>query len=41
VFWAGMVQGLIHDVPTCQELISRIVADAEAIIRGRLAGMLV
>ena len=40
VFWAGMVQGLIHDIPTCQELVSRIVADAEAIIRDRLAGML-
>lgn len=36
VFWAGMVQGLIHDVPTCQELISRIVADAEDIIRQKL-----
>ena len=41
VFWAGMVQGLIHDIPTCEELISRIVADAEAIIRSRVAGMLV
>ena len=40
VFWAGMVQGLIHDVPTCQELISRIVSDAENIIKGRLAGMI-
>ena len=40
VFWAGMVQGLIHDVPTCQELITRIVADAESIIRSRLAGMM-
>lgn len=40
VFWAGMVQGLIHDIPTCQELISRIVADAESIIRSRLAGMM-
>lgn len=38
--WAGQVQGLIHDVPTCEELISRIMTDAEAIIRGRLAGML-
>lgn len=36
VFWAGMVQGLIHDIPTCQELIDRIVGDAEAIIRQRL-----
>lgn len=41
VFWAGMVQGLIHDIPTCEELISRIVADAEAIVRGRMTGMLV
>jgi NADH:quinone reductase (non-electrogenic) len=40
VFWAGMVQGLIHDLPTCEVLITRIVAEAEAIIRGRLAGML-
>lgn len=38
--WAGQVQGLIHDIPTCEELISRIMTDAEAIIRGRLAGML-
>jgi NAD(P)H-dependent flavin oxidoreductase YrpB (nitropropane dioxygenase family) len=40
VFWAGMVQGLIHDIPTCGQLIDRIVSDAEAIIRGPLAGML-
>lgn len=40
VFWAGMVQGLIHDIPTCDELINRIVANAEAIIRGRLGAML-
>lgn len=40
VFWAGMVQGLIHDIPTCEELIGRIVADAENLIRARLAGML-
>ncbi|MFC3226403.1 NAD(P)H-dependent flavin oxidoreductase [Marinibaculum pumilum] len=32
----GMVAGLIHDVPTCKELIDRIVGEAEAIIRGRL-----
>jgi NAD(P)H-dependent flavin oxidoreductase YrpB (nitropropane dioxygenase family) len=37
---AGQVQGLIHDVPSCAELVSRIVNDAEAIINGRLAGML-
>ena len=40
IFWAGMVQGLIHDIPTCQELIDRIIGDAEAIVKGRLAGML-
>ncbi len=38
--WAGQVQGLIHDIPTCQELISRIMRDAEEIIRGRLAGLM-
>jgi nitronate monooxygenase len=35
-----MVAGLIHDIPTCKELIDRIMADAEAIIRTRLEGML-
>ncbi|MFZ4687996.1 MAG: NAD(P)H-dependent flavin oxidoreductase [Polymorphobacter sp.] len=40
VFWAGMVQGLIDDIPTCQVLIDRIIADAEAIVRSRLLGML-
>jgi len=39
VWSAGMVQGLIHDVPTVRELIDRIVSEAEEIIRGRLAGM--
>ena len=37
IFWAGMVQGLIHDVPTCHQLIARTIAEAEAIIDGRLA----
>jgi NADH:quinone reductase (non-electrogenic) len=31
---------LIHDVPTVKELIDRIMREAEAIIRQRLAGML-
>ncbi|MDD3798952.1 MAG: nitronate monooxygenase family protein [Novosphingobium sp.] len=39
IFWAGMVQGLIHDIPTCEELVTRIVAEAEGIIKDRLAGM--
>jgi NADH:quinone reductase (non-electrogenic) len=41
VFWAGMVQGLIHDIPTCKQLIDRIIADAEAIVKSRLEGMIV
>ena len=38
VWCAGMVQGLIHDVPSCAELVERIVTEAEEIINGRLAG---
>jgi len=34
----GMVAGLIHDIPSVQELIERIMAEAEDIIRRRLAG---
>jgi NAD(P)H-dependent flavin oxidoreductase YrpB (nitropropane dioxygenase family) len=36
----GMVAGLIHDIPTCKELIDRIMAEAETIIRQRLTAML-
>jgi len=36
--WAGQIQGLIHDIPTCAELMGRIMAEAEEVIRGRLAG---
>ena len=36
----GMVAGLIHDIPTCEELISRIMTEAEALIKQRLAGFL-
>ena len=36
----GMVVGLINDVPTCRELIDRIMAQAESIIRGRLAPLI-
>ena len=34
-----MVAGLIHDIPTVKELIDRIMADAERIVRERLTGM--
>ena len=40
IWSAGMVQGLIDDVPTVKQLIDRIVADAEAIIEQRLQGMI-
>lgn len=40
IVWAGMVQGLIHDIPTCKELIDRIMAEATALIRDRLAGLI-
>jgi len=37
IYWAGMVQGLIHDIPSCKDLIDRIMAEANAIISERLA----
>jgi len=37
---AGMVQGLIHDIPTCRELIERIMAQARTIIQQRLSDLL-
>jgi nitronate monooxygenase len=39
IWSAGQIQGLIHDVPSCAELIGRIVSEAEDIIRRRLDGM--
>jgi NADH:quinone reductase (non-electrogenic) len=36
----GMVAGLIHDVPTCRELVDRIMEQAEQLIRERLAGLI-
>ena len=36
----GMVAGLIHDIPTCKELLDTIMAEAEALIRQRLGGLL-
>ena len=36
----GMVAGLIHDIPTCQELIDRMMSEAEALIRDRLPALI-
>lgn len=40
IWTAGTVQGLIHDIPTVGELVERIVTETEALIAGRLAGLL-
>ena len=40
LIWAGQIQGLIHDIPTCEVLLKRIVAEAEAIIQRRLGRMI-
>jgi nitronate monooxygenase len=37
---AGQCLGLIRDVPTCRELLDRIMSEAEAIIKTRFASML-
>ena len=39
IWSAGQTQGLIHDIPSCAEFVARTMRDAEAIIRGRLAGL--
>ena len=39
IWSAGQTQALIHDIPTCKDLVARIVREAEAIIRQRLAGL--
>ena len=36
IWSAGQTQGLIHDIPSCAELVARIVSEAENIIRNRL-----
>ncbi len=40
IWSAGMIVGLIDDIPSCQELIARIINEAESIISQRLHGML-
>jgi nitronate monooxygenase len=39
IWSAGTSMGLIQDIPSCKELVERIVSEAEAIIKARLAGM--
>jgi nitronate monooxygenase len=40
IWSAGMIQGLIHDIPSVKELVDRIISEAEALIRGRLDSVL-
>lgn len=40
LYWAGLVQGLINDVPTCNELIQRIINEAREIMKIRLSAMI-
>ena len=39
IWSAGMSAGLIHDIPTVAELVTRMVSQAEEIINERLAGL--
>jgi len=39
IWTVGQSQGLIHDIPTCQELVTNIVTQAESIMKERLARM--
>ena len=39
IWSAGQSQGLIHDIPTCKELVARIMKEAEDIIHARLDRM--
>jgi len=39
IWTVGQSQGLIHDIPSCAELVARLAGEAEAIIAGRLEGM--
>lgn len=36
IWSAGQTQALIHDIPTCKELVDRIISEAKQIIRERL-----
>ncbi len=40
IYWASMAQGLIHDIPSCAELVARMMGEAESIVAQRLSGMM-
>jgi nitronate monooxygenase len=41
VWSAGTCMGLINDIPSCRELVDRIVREAEDIMKGKFARMMV
>lgn len=41
IWAASMAQGLIHDIPTCEQLLTTIIAQARDIIRSRLLSYIV
>ncbi|MBI9085998.1 MAG: hypothetical protein JEZ11_20535 [Desulfobacterales bacterium] len=34
---AGQCMGLVRDIPTCRDLLERIMAEAESIVRSRFS----
>lgn len=40
VWSAGIVMGLIDDIPSCEELVNRVVAEAEDVIQSRLSSII-
>jgi len=41
IWSAGPAVGLINDIPTCEDLLSRMEKEAEEIVTSRLGGMVV
>lgn len=39
LIWASQAQGLIHDIPTCDALLTRMVEEAREVITRRLGGL--
>ena len=40
MWWASQAQGLIHDIAPVQDVVDRIIADAEQVVRERLDAQL-
>ena len=40
MWWAGQAQGLIHDIPTCAELVQSIMEQANFLVSSRLPSLL-